>query len=67
MATARKSITEDNSLLSTNQVCALLGLSRGTVTNLQDRGELAFVRIGKLRRTPRRALQEFIDRRAVRR
>jgi excisionase family DNA binding protein len=57
----------DNPLLSTNQVCALLGRSRGTVTCLQDRGELPYVRIGKLRRTPRRALEDFIARSTVRR
>jgi len=43
-------------LLTVSEATAFLRLSRSTLYTLMDEGELAFVRIGRARRIPRRAL-----------
>ena len=43
-------------LLTVSEATAFLRLSRSTLYTLMDQGELAFVRIGRARRIPRRAL-----------
>ncbi len=43
-------------LLTVSEATAFLRLSRSTLYTLMDAGELAYVRIGRSRRIPRRAL-----------
>ncbi len=46
----------DDGLVKVSEAVAFLRLSRSTVYALMDAGELAYVRIGRARRIPRRAL-----------
>jgi excisionase family DNA binding protein len=43
-------------LVSVARACAFLGVSRSTLYNLMTTQQLAYVKIGKARRVPRRAL-----------
>ena len=57
-------------LLRVTQVAERLALSRSTVYNLMERGELAYVKIGRARRIPpdeinRLIRESLIDRRNV--
>jgi excisionase family DNA binding protein len=45
-----------------HQVAELLGLDYETVLHLAQTGEIATVRIGRLRRFPDSAVQAFLDR-----
>ena len=46
-------------LLSVNQASTFLSISRSTLYAIMDRGELPFVKLGRSRRIPRRALVEL--------
>lgn len=50
-------------VLTAEQAAEQLQVSRRTVYELIRTGELRSVKIGKLRRIPLRALEEFVDRR----
>ncbi len=52
-------------LLRPREAAELLGLSRSQVYSLCRRGELPTVRIGASVRVPRRALEEWVARRAT--
>ena len=46
-------------LLTVPEAIAFLRLSRSTLYSLMDVGELAYIRIGRARRIPRRALVDL--------
>ncbi len=50
----------DRLLLRVQDVCRLLDVGRSTVYELIARGELPVIRIGRLVRVPRPALEEWI-------
>lgn len=50
-------------LLTVNDVCERFHLTRPTVYTLINTGELSSIKIGRARRIPARALEEFIARR----
>jgi len=52
----------DGLLLRVRDVCRLLNVGRSTVYELIARGELPVIRIGRLVRVPRPALEEWIIR-----
>ncbi len=52
----------DGLLLRVRDVCRLLDVGRSTVYELIARGELPVIRIGRLVRVPRPALEEWIVR-----
>ena len=47
------------------EVARFLALSRASVYQLMDRGELAWVKFGRARRVPRRAVVELAARRLI--
>lgn len=49
-------------LLTIEQTCAFLGLSRGAVYKLMEAGRLPFVKLGRSRRIPRRSVVELAAR-----
>ncbi|WP_239346162.1 helix-turn-helix domain-containing protein [Frankia sp. Cj5] len=49
-------------LLTTTEAADLLGVSRTTVYELLNAGQLESVRIGRARRIPRAALVAYVDR-----
>ena len=49
-------------LVTVREAAGFLRLSRSTVYALMDRGELPFVKLGRSRRIPRRALVELAAR-----
>ncbi len=49
-------------LLTTTEAADLLGVSRTTVYELLNTGQLESVRIGRARRIPRAALVAYVDR-----
>ncbi len=49
-----------SNLLTVAEAANQLALSRSTLYNLMDRGELAYVRIGRTRRIPRDELDRLI-------
>lgn len=51
-------VVEDG-LLTTEEAAAFLGVRRSFLYKLMQTGELAFVKIGKARRIPKRALIEL--------
>ena len=53
-------MNEDRLLLRVSEVVRLLGIGRSTVYELIARGELPVIRIGRLVRVPRPALEEWI-------
>jgi excisionase family DNA binding protein len=55
----------DEQCYKVEQVQQLLGVSRQTLYKLMTRGELAFVKLCKCRRIPRRAVKRLIDRNLV--
>jgi excisionase family DNA binding protein len=61
MAERVKSLLDDG-LLSINEACKFLGLSRSTLYKLMDSGDLQYCQIGGTRRLPRRALVELAAR-----
>ena len=46
-------------LLCVSKVAAFLGVSRTTIYQLMERGELPWVKLGRARRVPRRAVIEL--------
>lgn len=46
-------------MLTVEKACEWLGLSRAKVYQLMERGQLPYVKIGRARRIPKRALIEF--------
>ncbi len=46
-------------LCSVGEACKFLAVGRSTLYGAMDRGELPYVKIGKARRIPRRALVHF--------
>lgn len=66
LADGRGNMNEDiafeivqDGMLTIEKACEWLGLSRAKVYQLMDRGELPYVKIGRARRIPKRALVEF--------
>jgi excisionase family DNA binding protein len=53
-------------LYTASEAAALLSISRTKVYELMGSGELAFVRLGRLRRLPAAALNEFVSRELMR-
>ncbi len=49
-------------LLRPDEAAEMLGVSRATAYELMSSGELRSVKIGNLRRIPRRSLDEFVER-----
>ena len=58
---AAAALVEDG-LLKVRQAAAFLGISRSTVYVLMNEGQLAYVKLGKSRRIPRRAVVELAAR-----
>jgi excisionase family DNA binding protein len=56
-----ESVTEQG-LSTIRQAEQFLASSRSTIYALMDRGELPYVKIGKSRRIPSKALREFAER-----
>jgi excisionase family DNA binding protein len=48
------------------EVARDLRMSRSAVYNLMDKGELEYVKIGRCRRIPARAVRELVERNTVR-
>ena len=48
-------------LLSVNEAAKSLGISRASVYLLISHGELDSLRVGRLRRIPRRSLDDFVE------
>ena len=46
----------DDGLLTVSAAAAFIGLSKSTLYQLMDQGELPYVKIGKCRRIPKRSL-----------
>lgn len=46
-------------LVAVAEAAAFLGVSRSALYLMMDRGELPFVKLGRSRRVPKRALQEI--------
>ena len=61
MTDSDAALVEDG-LMKVAAAAAFLSLSRATLYTLMDRGELPFVKIGRSRRIPRRALVELAAR-----
>jgi excisionase family DNA binding protein len=53
----------DLGLMKVKDAAGFLGLSRSSIYAKMDTGELSFVKIGRARRVPRRAVVEFAARR----
>jgi len=49
-------------LLTVNETCARLGVSRATVYRLMRRGEIRYVRVGARRRVPDWSLRAYLTR-----
>lgn len=49
----------ENGLIKVSEAAEFLSVSRGTLYSLMESGKLAFCKIGKSRRIPRRVLKEF--------
>ena len=56
---SRKTELLEEGLTTVMEAASFLGLSRSLLYQLMDRGELAYVEIGRARRIPRRALVEL--------
>ena len=61
MRDSNAALVEDG-LLKVAEAAAFLSLSRATLYTLMDRGELPFVKIGRSRRIPKRAVVELAAR-----
>ncbi len=51
----------DKLLLDVKEVASLLGCGRTYVYGMIQRGELPVVKLGRLTRVPRRAVEEYVD------
>jgi excisionase family DNA binding protein len=52
-------------LMTVKEAASSLRMSRANIYNLMDQGELAYLKIGRCRRIPRKALQDLISRSMV--
>ncbi len=59
MAGSEQQALVADGLMTVREAAAFLRLSRSSVYALMDHGELAFVKLGRSRRIPRRALVEL--------
>ena len=55
----------EKGLMRIAEVARFYGVSRAKVYQLMDRGELAWVKLGRARRIPRRAVVELAARRLI--
>ena len=60
--TDRDAALVEDGLMKVAAAAAFLSLSRATLYTLMDRGELPFVKIGRSRRIPKRAVVELAAR-----
>ena len=59
-----RSLAEYGELLTMDEVCVVLQLSRNTVYELARSGDVPTIRLGRQLRTPRAALELMMDRSA---
>jgi excisionase family DNA binding protein len=52
-------------LLSPDETCELIGVRRTTLYRLLDAGEIASIRVGRLRRIPLERLRAWVDKKVV--
>ncbi len=57
-----RSLTGYGELLTMDEVCIVLQLSRNTVYELARSGDVPTIRLGRQLRTPRAALEHMMDR-----
>jgi excisionase family DNA binding protein len=57
----RSNKVEHKILISPDEACERLGVGRSTMYRLLDRGEIASVRLGRLRRIPLEWLRDWVD------
>ena len=57
-----RSLAEYGELLTMDEVCVVLQLSRNTVYELARSGDVPTIRLGRQLRTPRAALEQMMDR-----
>jgi len=57
-----RSLAEYGELLTMDEVCVILQLSRNTVYELARSGDVPTIRFGRQLRTPRAALEQMMDR-----
>ncbi len=62
MAGSEQQALVADGLMTVSEAAAFLRLSRSSVYTLMDHGKLAFVKLGRSRRIPRRALVELAAR-----
>ena len=62
MAASEQQALVADGLMTVREAAEFLRLSRSSVYALMDHGELAFVKLGRSRRIPRRALVELAAR-----
>jgi excisionase family DNA binding protein len=56
-----RSLAEYGELLTMDEVCVVLQLSRNTVYELARSGDVPTIRFGRQLRTPRAALEQMMD------
>ncbi len=59
MAASEQQALVADGLMTVSEAAAFLRLSRSSIYTLMDHGELAFVKLGRSRRVPRRAVVEL--------
>jgi excisionase family DNA binding protein len=52
-------------LFTSSEVAAILNCTTRTLQNLRDRGEISFIRVGRLVRFSEEQVQEYLDRQKV--
>ncbi len=52
-------------LLTVNEACSILGVSRATLYTMMARGEIAYTRVASDRRIAQRAIAEYVDKYTV--
>ena len=62
MAGSEQQALVADGLMTVSEAAAFLSLSRATLYTLMDRGELPFVKLGRSRRIPRRAVIQLAAR-----
>ena len=56
-----RSLAEYGELLTMDEVCLVLQLSKNTVYELARTGDVPIIRLGRQLRTPRAALEQMMD------
>lgn len=51
----------ENRLVPIQEAAAFLGVSRAKLYQMMDRGELAYAKVGRCRRIPKKALLEYAE------